>query len=62
LELFGLSVRVYPMLPEEVAAARETGEIQRFPRDQYSPAVELYPRRIAILEFSEAEEAGFPTL
>jgi hypothetical protein len=25
------------------------------------PAVELYPRRIAILEFSETEEADFRT-
>lgn len=41
-----------PKLPQQFAAALKTGILEEFPKELYSAKIEIYPRRIAIIELS----------
>lgn len=39
-------------LPTQLSAAREIGKLHEFPIELYSPLINIYPKRIAIIELS----------
>lgn len=58
-ELFGREAKLYARLPPEVEEGRRTGRLERFSPEFYDPELDLYPRRVAVLEFEPDEEAEF---
>jgi hypothetical protein len=47
---FGESFRKVATLPRQFINAREIGILEDFPEELYSPQIEIYPKRIAIIE------------
>jgi hypothetical protein len=53
---FDQQPHVYDRLPIEVGEARKTGVMSRFPPEDYEAELLVYPKQVAVLQYS-AEEA-----
>jgi hypothetical protein len=43
-------------LPQQFINAREIGILGEFPEELYNPQIEIYPKRIAIIELADDKE------
>lgn len=51
-DFFGESFRKIATLPSQLINAREIGKLEEFPEEIYSPQIDIYPKRIAIIEIT----------
>jgi hypothetical protein len=54
-DFLGETFRKVAMLPRQFINAREIGTLDEFPEELYSPQIEIYPKRIAIIELPDDE-------
>jgi hypothetical protein len=52
---FGESFRKVGTLPRQFINTREIGILEEFPEELYSPQIEIYPKRVAIIELPDNE-------
>lgn len=55
---FGEEFTKIQRLPNEFLFAQESGILEKFPENLYKPEINIYPRRIAIIEIRDQNENG----